>query len=303
MLNNTSFELKPVSINDKALFDNYFSAFEPVNSEYTFTNMFMWRKSYNIRYAIIDDMLCVFSRHGKNGTESVNFPIGTGNISAAMQKILDYFSNIGQNPVIRIYREDDIKKLNDAFPEKFIITEDIDSFDYVYNTSDLIELPGSKYHSKRNHINKFKSLFNFEYKPLTPPLCPECLEMFSRWCHSKEGIVPGIAEQYEAVVELMENYEELGITGGVITVLDKVVAFSFGEVLSQRNSMTVIHIEHADTDYHGSFPIMNQQFLEHEWSPFKYVNREEDMGLPGLRKAKQSYKPQRMIKKYIATLA
>ena len=302
MLKDT-FELKPVSINDKALFDDYFSAFEPVNSEYTFTNMFMWRKSYNIRYAIIDEMLCIFSRHGKNGTESVNFPIGNGNIGTALQKILDYFSSIGQNPVIRIYREDDIEKLNSAFPEKFTITEDIDSFDYVYNTFDLIELPGSKYHSKRNHINKFKGLFNFEYKPLTMELYPECLEMFSRWCHSKEGIVPGISEQREAVVELMENYEALGVTGGVITVLDKVVAFSFGEVLSKKNSMAVIHIEHADTNYHGSFPIMNQQFLEHEWSDCRYVNREEDMGLPGLRKAKQSYKPQMMTKKYIASLA
>ena len=265
--------------------------------------MFLGRKSYKIRYTILDDMLCIFSRHGKTGTESINFPIGNGNISAALQKILEYFSSIGQNPVIRIYSENDIERLNAAFPEKFIITEDIDSFDYVYNTSDLIELPGSKYHSKRNHINKFRSLFNFEYKPLTPQLCPECLEMFSRWCRNKEDIVPGISEQNEAVVELMENYEALGVTGGVITVLDKVVAFSFGEVLSEKNSMAVIHIEHADTDYHGSFPIMNQQFLEHEWSNFRYVNREEDMGLPGLRKAKQSYKPQMMTKKYIASLA
>lgn len=298
-----SFEIKPVSLNDKALFDGYFAAFEPVNSEYTFTNMFMWRKSYNIRYAIIEDMLCIFSRHGENGTESVNFPIGNGNSVAALNKILHYFSIIEQNPIIRIYREDDIKKLNAAFPDKFVITEDIDSFDYVYNISDLIELPGSKYHSKRNHINKFRSLFNFEYKPLNPELCPECLEMFSRWCHSKEGIVPGISEQREAVVELMQNYESLGVTGGVICVLGKVVAFSFGEALSQKNSMAVIHLEHADTDYHGSFPIMNQQFLEHEWSDFRYVNREEDMGLPGLRKAKQSYKPQMMTKKYIASLA
>ncbi|MBE7032261.1 MAG: DUF2156 domain-containing protein [Ruminococcaceae bacterium] len=302
-MHTDTFEIKSVSISDKALFDRYFAAFEPLNSEYTFTNMFMWRKSYNIRYAVIDGMLCIFSRHGENGTESVNFPLGDGDVSAPLRKIFDYFDSIGQRPVIRLYKESDLLRLNVAFPDKFVITEDIDSFDYVYNTSDLIELPGSKYHSKRNHISKFKSLFNFEYRPLTPELVPECLEMFSRWCDSKKGIVPGISEQREAVVELMENYEVLGVTGGVITVLGKVVAFSFGEVLSQKNSMAVIHLEHADTEYHGSFPIMNQQFLEKEWIDFKYVNREEDMGLPGLRKAKQSYKPKMMTKKYIASLA
>lgn len=297
------FEIKPVCLADKELFDPYFKNFKPVNSEFTFTNMFMWRKSYNIRYAVIDGMLCIFSKHGAAGSEAVNFPLGNGDIRGVLEKILNYFDKIGQRPLIRLYTQKALDVLNKEFPNTFLITEDIDGFDYVYKVSDLIELPGSKYHSKRNHINKFKSLYDFEYRQITAGLEAECLEMFNRWCDSKEGIVPGISEQREAVSELLENRKALGVHGGAITVGAKVAAFSFGEVLSLEQSMAVIHLEHADTDFQGSFAMINQQFLENEWAGLEFVNREEDMGLKGLRKAKKSYKPCLMAKKYIASLA
>ncbi len=300
-MNTEEFKLRPVTLDDKELFDKYFKDSSSINSEYTFTNMFMWRNSYNIRYALIDEMLCIFSKHG-NGPETINFPLGIGDIKLVIEKIIKYFKTINQRPLIRIYSEDMIDILKSLFPDTFIITEDIDSFDYVYETEDLIELPGNKYHSKRNHINKFKSLYNYEYHRLTPDSKDACLSMFNHWCDSKEGLIPGISEQREAVTELLQNWKALDITGGGITVDGKMIAFSFGEVLSQKHSIAVIHLEHADTEFHGSFPLMNQQFLENEWSHLEYVNREEDMGLPGLRKAKQSYKPCLMVKKYIATL-
>ena len=293
-------DLKPITINDKALFDSYFKELCPVNSEYTFTNLFIWRKSYNIRYAIIDNQLCIFSRHGDLGAESVNFPIGQGNTKAAIEKLLEYFNNYGQPPLIRLYSHTDVEFLEKEFSDTFIITEDIDSFDYVYNTSDLIALSGSKYHAKRNHINKFRELYKFEYKPFTSELRSECQAMFDRWCNTKKETVSGISEQQDAVSELLANVETLKIKGGCITVDEKLVAFSFGEELNPTTA--VIHLEHADTDFQGSFPVINQSFLQEEWFSFEYVNREEDMGLPGLRKAKQSYRPCHMIKKYIASL-
>ena len=101
---------------------------------------------------------------------------------------------------------------------------------------------------------------------------------------------------------MTNNWEKLDIAGGCLTVDGKMVAFSFGEVLCYPESIVVIHLEHADTDYQGSFPMINQQFLEHQWSDFKLVNREEDMGLDGLRKAKKSYYPILMTEKFVATL-
>ena len=125
--------------------------------------------------------------------------------------------------------------------------------------------------------------------------------MFEQWFESKKDTMDGISEQYEAVKNLIDNFDELHIKGGCLLIDGKIVAFSFGEVLSFKNSIAVIHLEHADVDYRGSFPMINQQFLENEWSSLTYVNREEDMGIMGLRNAKKSYKPCFMVKKYIAS--
>ncbi|MDO4744418.1 MAG: phosphatidylglycerol lysyltransferase domain-containing protein [Clostridia bacterium] len=300
-MQNNAFEIKAVTLKDKELFDRYFSINNGINSEYTFTNMFMWRKSYNIRYAVIGGMLCIFSQH-TGSAETVNFPLGDGDIAATVKALIDYFEKTGQRPLIRIYCEAEMKALTDAFPDTFIFTEDRNSFDYVYKVSDLINLPGGKYHAKRNHINRFLALYNYEYNKITEEHLDTCYDMFEHWCDSKEDSVPGISEQREAVKELLENFTPLKVSGGGIFVDGQLAAFSFGEVLNKEKAMAVIHLEHANTDFQGSFPLINQQFLAGEWSHLEYVNREEDMGLSGLRQAKKSYHPCLMVKKYIASL-
>lgn len=293
-------ETKPVTISSKELFDRYFRQSELLNSEASFTTMFMWQKSYNIQFAEVCGCLCVFSRHG-NGSQSANYPIGDGDRRAALFEILKHFEALGQPPIIRLYDSRSCLELKQYCPQ-FIIEEDRDSFDYVYTTAELIKLTGSKYHGKRNHINKFKESYNYRYLPVTGELEDQCFEMFVRWCDSKKGTVDNIEEQREAVSSLLKNRAALGVKGGCITVDGKMVAFSFGEVLNTKgSSMALIHLEHADTEYLGSFPFINQQFLEHEWSSLKYVNREEDMGIAGLRKAKQSYHPCFMTKKHLAS--
>lgn len=295
------FEIKNITLEDKPLFDKYFSEYGAMNSEYTFTNMFMWRKSYNIRYALIDGMLCIFSQH-QGSPETVNFPLGKGDLELAIRMLIKYFDSIGQRPLFRIYNNFEIDALNKAFPNSFILTEDRNSFDYIYKVSDLIELPGGRYHSKRNHINQFLAKYTYQYQKIDQTHIEPCFEMFEKWCDSKEGLVFGISEQREAVRSLIYNLDFLKVSGGCISVDGQIVAFSFGEILSQKNSVAVIHLEHADIDFQGSFPMINQQFLEHEWSSLTYVNREEDMGIPSLRRAKKSYKPCLMVKKYIATI-
>lgn len=298
---SSSINLKQITLDDKELLDSFFRENCTPNSEFTFTNLFMWRKSYDICYAIIDDMLCIMPKHN-NGPRTATYPLGKGNIKPVIQKLLDYFAEKNEKPLIRLYNEDSIDELEAAFPDKFIFTEDVNSHDYVYRTSDLINLSGSKYHSKRNHINRFKSSYNYEYHTMTPKYRDMCLEMFNKWCDAKKDTISGIDEQHEAVNELLQNWDVLNITGGCITVDGEMVAFSFGEPLCCDKKIAVIHLEHANTDFVGSFAMINQQFLENEWADFEYVNREEDMGLVGLRKAKQSYHPAFLVKKYVATL-
>ena len=300
-MDNIPFCIKPVTIADKEIFDSYFKDASILNSESTFTNLFMWQVPYNIRYAIIDGCLCVFSKHNDR-PESVNFPFGDGDAASALEKILDYFKITGNPPKIRLHGQYQKEFVEKHFPDTFHFKTDIDAADYVYNIDDLINLPGSKYHAKRNHINKFKSLYDFKYHRMTPDFREDCRLMFNRWCESKRDVIDNIDEQLAAVNRLLDNWENLDVVGGCITVDGQMVAFSFGEVLSHKESIVVIHLEHADVDFQGSFPMINQQFLEHEWSGFRFVNREEDMGLEGLRKAKKSYYPIFMTEKYIATL-
>ena len=300
-MQNPEFEIKPVTLSDKPLFDSFFSGYNGMNSEFTFTNMFMWQKSYNIRYALLDNKLCVFSKHG-HGAETVNFPLGSGDIKSAVTQLLNYFDKMGQPPLIRLYKPEEKDLLDRLFPNTFVYTEDRNSYDYVYKIQDLIDLPGNRYHAKRNHINRLLAQSGFEYKQIDETLKKPCFDLFINWCDSKKDTVPGISEQYEAVKRLFDNMEELNIIGGCITVDGRIVAFSFGEVLNTDKSMVVIHLEHADSSVQGSFPLINQQFLKNEWSEFELVNREEDMGLDGLRRAKKSYHPCLMVKKYIASV-
>ena len=299
-------ELQEITLEKKEEINKYLRRKCSRNSEFTFTNLFMWRKSYDMKYAIINDMLCIMPQH-KGGPRSATFPVGfmkedgsVGDIVPVINTILDYFKEIGSEPLIRLYDEETVQRLTLEFPGKFLITEDVNYFDYVYSVKELTALSGKRFHSKKNHVNQFKKLYNWEYQTLTAENAEECLDVFEQWYLSKKDEIEGIDEEEEAVRELFVNWKNLDVRGGCIRVDGKMIAFSVGEPLCGK--MAVIHLEHADVDYQGSFAIMNQQFLENEWQEFEFVNREEDMGIPGMRRAKESYRPIFMIKKYVATL-
>jgi len=290
-----------LTIDKKNLINKYLKTLNSENSELTFTNLFIWRNSYNVRYSVIEDTLVIISKHS-DAPYIVYYPIGNGNKLKALDTIIKELSGNNEDFLIRTDNEYDIEELNNAYPEKLSVIEDTDSFDYVYDISDLKELRGKKYHAKRNFINRFENNYSYSYHKMTPDYKNECFDLFKKWYAEKDNDTKGISESFEAVNELLENWENLDITGGCITIDGKMIAFSFGEVLHSENNTVVIHLEHADTSFEGAFPMINKQFLLNEWHDYKYVNREEDMGLEGLRKAKQSYYPCRMVKKYLIKL-
>lgn len=298
--------LEEITIEKKELFNQYLKRKCSQNSEFTFTNLFMWRKSYDMRYVILNDMLCIMPQH-KGGPRSATFPVGfigedgkEKEIVPVIEELLAYFKDIGAEPLIRLYDEITVQKLTQAFPGKFLITEDVGSFDYVYSVQELSNLSGKRFHAKKNHVNKFMRLYPWEYRPISAENVAECLQVFEQWYQNRADEVAGLDEEYEAVRELFFNWEKLDVSGGSLWVDGSMIAFSVGEPLCDK--MAVIHLEHADTAYEGAFAMMNQQFLKNRWQEFEYVNREEDMGIPGMRKAKESYHPVFMVKKYVATL-
>ena len=296
-----------ITIDKKGYLESFLKRRCSVNSEFSFTNLFMWRRSYDIKYTVIDDTLCILPKHG-SGPRSATFPIGfmacdgsQRDISNAINILTKYFQENNEPLLIRLYNEKAVDMLERAFPDKFVITEDRDSFDYVYKIENLISLSGKKYHSKRNHVNRFMAKYSdFKYRTLTPDDKDQVISLFDRWSDNKDFDKVSLLEEREAILELLDNWETLGVTGGGLFADDRMIAFSFGEVLC--GDTVVIHLEHADTDYEGAFAAMNNLFLKNEWADFVYVNREEDMGIPGMRKAKESYRPKFMVKKYVATL-
>jgi hypothetical protein len=169
--------------------------------------------------------------------------------------------------------------------------------EYIYSSNDLIHLVGKKHQSKRNHIHKFQRTYQWEYLPITPEIIPDCLELYKRWCKENGGcnreqslIAEGIATQ-----KAFAHYEQLDLVGGALRIDGEILAYSYGQPLTADTFG--VHAEKCLYKIDGGFAMMNQQFAEHNCTNYRYINREEDLGLESLRKAKLSYHPAFLLEK------
>ncbi len=289
---------RDLTLEDKPLFDLAFRQFPPSNSEFTFTNLFIWRHAYQIKISRLETFLCLLAE--KEEHPFFFPPIGEGDLIHCCRQLLQSMKEKRGDAKIARVPEEMVSRF-DWKTERFDVTFDRDQSDYVYLLEDLVRLQGRKYHRKRNHIKKFKEKYDYQYVPLSPELISECLELQAAWCDLKHCEVdPGLTNEMRAIQEAFTHFEALGVQGGAILIHGKVEAFTLGEPLNQDT--VVIHIEKANPDFDGLYPTLNQAFLEHRWSGFTYVNREQDLGEEGLRKAKESYFPHHLVNKYTLTL-
>ena len=185
-------------------------------------------------------------------------------------------------------------------PDRYTWALDRNNCDYVYKTEELIQLSGKSYHRKKNHLNRFVKSYAFEYRPLDQDLVECVLEMQAAWCTLREcRDKPDLLSEDHAVYEALTRFEELDYQGGGIIMEGKVEAFSLGERLNTETA--VIHVEKANPDIPGLYTVINQRFCQHAWFHMPFVNREQDLGIHGLRKAKESYLPHHMVNKYKVT--
>ena len=292
-------DFEEISIDKKDEINSYLKSLPGINSEKSFATLFVWRKGYNIKYAIADGVL-LLSSHLSGEDEYIGIILPkerSFNLKGAVNKIIGFFKD---GFVLRLYDSGTVEMLNDTFPDRFVISENRNSFDYIYSTEKLIRLSGKKYHTKKNHINKFKKLYpDCKYERLSAADKDECTALFDKWYSGKKD-TDGLDSEREAICEMFGEFDSLNLIGGGLRTDGELVAFSFGERLNSDTAL--IHFEHANNDYIGSFTEINRCFLEREFADLKYVNREEDMGLPGLRQAKMSYKPEFFAKKFDAKL-
>ncbi|MGP1449543.1 MAG: DUF2156 domain-containing protein [Wolinella sp.] len=292
---------KPLDIEDREIFERYFIYADSPISDFSFTNLYLWHFSRSISYAIINDCLCIKTQyHGEN--PFLFFPLGNGDKKAALGHVMECFESRAIPFSMRSLSKEAKDELENMMPGKFEIIHNRDRSDYVYLVEELIELKGRKFHKKKNHLNRFFELHpDFTYESLGHENVSELLEAWKLWFgRTVDEANDGLKNEYIGIVETLKHFNEMSYKGGILRVDGKIIAFTLGE---QLNSDTVvIHIEKADTEYHGAYQAINQQFLAHEWSALKYVNREEDLGIEGLRRAKLSYQPCHLVDKYNATL-
>ena len=291
-------KLKKLNIYDQKIFNDIVK-YGRLNSESSFANLFIWSDIYNTQYAIIDEMLCVFYT-SDSGILKCIYPFGNGDIKKVITNIRDNVYNGQKSFVMTAVCEDDKTVLEREFGNKVTFEYDRDSSEYVYLSYKLSTLSGKKLHAKRNHINKFMSKYKYTYKKLEPTIFDDCIQSTEKWMDIKyQGDRGAYEKELSTIKKAFKYFNELSLSGGAIYVDEKLVAYCVGEQLNCDTA--VVHIEKADANYTGSFAIINRDYVINRWNGIKYINREEDLGIEGLRKAKLSYYPEFLIDKYIAT--
>ena len=288
-------DFRPIELQDRDTFNAIIKKYQPEVSEWTFTNLFIWRGYYGFQWSTYKDWLMVICPDAKDGIYAME-PVGPPPRREPATMLLEWLWKEKKAADPRIERADKLLA-SELGSDGFAVEEAREHFDYVYLREDLVQLAGNKYRSKRNHINQLFRAYNFAYADLDVHHIDDCVELQERWCQQKRCEEDmNLLSEWGAVREILEHYSALDLKGGVITVGNKVMAFTIGELLNDDTA--VVHIEKADPDIPGLFQVVNQQFCEKAWDNVRYINREQDLGIPGLREAKLSYYPDHFVEKF-----
>jgi len=294
-----SFE--PITLKDRDRISRYLRIYpDNETSEYSFTNLFIWSGVENIEWRESDGIMCLRTWAGGVLRYLMAFA-PEDRFNEALDTAIATSAEAGRpffmHSLPDWYRE----KMEAHMPGRFTFAREPHMDDYVYRAKDLIKLPGKKYHAKRNHINRFMNEYGgrYIYAPYEESMAGACMEIYNRWLSGQRDPAPLCGER-DSVACAIANAEALGVVGGVVLIDGVPQAFSLGERLT--SDMAVIHIEKANPAIHGLFSVINRDFAANAFSDAAWINREEDMGDEGMKRAKLSYRPARMIEKYRAIL-
>ena len=282
-----------ITLEDKERVQKYLDFWHIKAAGLQFATLFLWGSGGRIRIAEKKDALFILVAREKGDMMVGPLTLDPANYACAVQIAEADCRARGQAPLFCVIPEQTAPCFRQL---GFCLEEERGNEEYLYAASDLIHLPGKAYHGKRNHINAFLMNESYCYTEIAPSMQEECLRVYDAWMDGKEGEA-GLGAERRAVQLALSNMRELELVGGGILVKDRLEAFSIGSMAGDDTA--VIHFEKA-LDKRGLFPLINRDFIAHAFADVKYVNREEDMGDPGLRKAKMSYKPLRLEKIYCA---
>ena len=293
---------KDIDIESREILNPYCDLVDYEACEYCFNTLYMWQHLYKTGYYIGDGFAVIVAEYEGN-TFSILPLAKKEDMPRVIKFVIDYFEKEQKKIYFRGITKEVVDYLKENYPDKFDYTEERDLFDYVYDGDSMRELKGRKNVKKRNHINYFLKEYEgrFEYRLLDENDFDACLKLVEEWTSNKEEngqVDEEMEEELIGIKKLFNSFpvikDKLKIAG--IFIDGKLEAFTMGEYLNPN--MALIHIEKANPSIRGLYPYINQQFLVNEFSDVEFVNREEDLGIEGLRKAKLSYHPCKFVEKY-----
>ena len=291
-------EFQPLELGDHGLIQKALWDYQPETSELTFTNLFIWSPLYGWRWSQAGPWLLLLQ--DKEGHEpSFLAPVGPSPRLEITRTVLDWLRRergVGKPAIERADTRFAAEVSRDA---GFRVVPQREHFDYVYRTADLSELKGSGYHGKRNHISRFLEDHggDFRFVPLGPENLDLCAKFQARWCEWRRCDEDmNLLEEWAAIRLGLTHYQALNVKGAAVLIGESVEAFTFGELLNSQTA--VVHIEKANPEIPGLYTLINQAFCKGYWAGVPFINREQDLGEDGLRKAKLSYHPVRLVEKF-----
>ena len=294
-------DFQPLTLEDRGRFEAYLLDGTERGCEYSFANLYLWGRQ---RAAEVEGHMVLFSQFNRRSVYP--YPVGTGDKTAVLKALMEDARQRGIPCRITGLNQADMALIEEIFPGQFRFHCDRDSYDYVYDIHDLADLKGRKYQKKRNHFNRFREANpHYSVEPLGPANVHEVQALTDRWYANKLEEDPQADYHMEraAITKALKHYEELGMEGLVLRDGADVLAFTLGSPLSPDTFD--IHFEKARPEAESAYPVINCEFaryLREKYPQLQFLNREDDLGIEGLRKAKLCYYPHHLREKCWACL-
>ena len=299
-----------ISIDNREILEKYLNGYEYKTSGLSFSAQYMWRDINKFSWDMVGEYMCISGISHLELEEGIELPFmfppltadGEYNKDALRETIYksrEYFEKKGHPFSLRLVPFHVMEIIKEAVPEMHFI-DDRPNYDYIYLTQDLIDLKGKAFHGKKNHLNYFKKTYEYEYVELTSDMADDAMKFISDFNKRKD--VPAhemelLKMEEEAMEDVFRNIEAVGYSAGAILIDGSIEAIAIGGKLGKKTITE--HVEKANVEYRGLYQAINNEFCKNVAAKAKYINREEDMGIPNLRKAKLSYKPVKLLEKYI----
>ncbi|MBQ3264928.1 MAG: DUF2156 domain-containing protein [Ruminococcus sp.] len=291
-------DFQPLAIDKIPIYKQYYDDTNAVGLEYSFVSGYLWSREYLLRIAFYDDTLIKAYFRDDNKIWGYCLPSGK-NVRGAIEACLRDADDRGQEPMFGYLSKSEKEKLEELYPSRFVFERSCDTQDYIYLSHDLAELEGKHFHAKRNHISRFYREYpDASVAELNDRNRNDALRVMELWC-AENDIDPKSHGEYAVICEALENFQKLGMRGMVLYALGEPVAMTMGSEISRL--CFDVCFEKALRGYPGSYAVINNEFAK-TLTAYQYINREEDLGLEGLRKAKLSYSPVIIYDRFEATL-